>query len=325
MSVTHLARLLESGEYRRCLDEASALLAQGGQSAEGLARIQAAICRSRLALNDYFAAVAAGREAVELAAEAGVPDLLGTALIDVATAHSHIRQYGEALAAFTQYRDGLPTYTAARCLEGTALQRLAGTLASAGRPEEALARLHEARTWFERYGDAASAIACTRVAMRLHLDQGELAEALPYLQAGARYAVAHGDDREFRINHLLDRALLYLATGQCAASAEAAFAALEAAEGDLLAESRAQLMLAESALAQNKPCEAFSFALGARISAIDGRAYDIELEASDILFRLMRERGERLLREVEADFYRQGVDINHYLSPRVVARMTRAN
>jgi hypothetical protein len=82
-------------------------------------------------------------------------------------------------------------------------------------------------------------------------------------------------------------------------------------------------MLAESALAQDKSCEAFSFALAARISAIDGRAYDIELEASDILLRLMRERGERLLQEVEGDFHREGVDINHYLSPRLVARITR--
>ncbi|MDB4895809.1 MAG: hypothetical protein JWN15_2071 [Firmicutes bacterium] len=325
MSVNHLARLLESGEYRRCLDEASALLQQGGQSAEAVTRIQAAICRSSLELSDYFAAVDAGRAAVAMAAEAGSPDLLGPALLDLATAHSQIRQYSEAVAVFEQFLEGLATYTAARCLEGTALQRLAETLASAGDPAEALARLCEARIWFERYGDAASAMECARAAMHVHLEQGELAEALPYLQAGARYAAARHGDREFRTNHLLDRALLYLATGQPEAAGAAAFAALEAAEGNLMAQSRAQLMLAHSALAQNKPHEAFSFALAARISAIDGRAYDIEFDASDILFRLLRERGERLLREVEADFYQQGVDIHHYLSRRVVARMTRAN
>jgi tetratricopeptide (TPR) repeat protein len=325
LSVSHLARLLESGAYEECLALAAALLAEEGHTREGLARIQAAICRSRLELTDYFAAAEAGKVAVLLADEAGAADLLGAVLIDLATAHGQIRRYDEALEAFQRYLAGLPAYTAARCLEGTALQRMAETLRRAGRPAEALTRVQEARRWFDRFGDAASAVQCARAAIRLHLEQGELAQAVPLLQAGDRHAADHPDDREFLSSHLLDRALFRLAAGEYELASAEAFWALEAAGDRLAQQCRAQLLLAQIALARSEHREALTFALAARVSAIDARAYDLEFEASDLLFRLLRERGERLLREVESDYYRQGVDLFLYISERVVSRLTRMN
>ncbi|HEY3364499.1 MAG TPA: hypothetical protein VGK74_05560 [Symbiobacteriaceae bacterium] len=321
LPVSQLGRLLERGEYKECLKEARALLADGEHGPESTARILAAICRSTLELTDYFAAAEAGFEAVAHATEAKTPDLLGGAFIDLGTALSRIRRYDEALTYFQRYLDGLPQYTGARCLEGIALQRMGETLWRAGRPDGAVTRFRQGRRWFEHYGDERGALECVRALIRIHVDVGELTKTAPLLAECRRYAAAHPGDREFLSNHLLDLAVVHLAAKQHAASAEMAFQALEAADERLLQQSRAHLLLSQNALAQDKPLEALNFCMAARVSAIDGKLYDLEFEASEILFRLLRERGEHLLRELEGEFDKARVDLFHYVSEQAVGRM----
>lgn len=323
--VQDLGRLLESGEYRRCLEEAFALLKEGGHDAEGAARIHAAICRSRLELTDYFAAVDAGERAVALAEEAGVPDVLGFALVDLGTALSATRRFDGALEVFERFCREVSCFTAARCMEGTVLQRMAATLQRAGSPAEALERFALAERWFQRFGDEASALDCSRAALRIHLDEGEPAKAVPILQAHSQIAAAQPRNRELVSNHLLDRALYHLAVGEYQQSVQEAFQALELADDRLVQQSRAHLLLCQNALATNQPKDALSFALAARVAAIDGKLYDLEFEASEILFRLLRERGARLLKELEVDYQKVGASVFHYLSEQAVDRMLRTN
>lgn len=325
MSVSHLAQLLESGQYERCLKEAAVLLADGGQDAEGRARIQQAICRSQLALTDYFAAVESGRKVVDLAEEAAVPDLLGFALVDLGTALTLIHRHEEAQKILIRFLAELPTYTAARCREGIALLRLADALQGHGQHQEALERYRQARAWFTHYGDECSARKCVRAMIRFHLDRGEPERVAPLLQEGDRYVTAHPTDQEAWSDHLLDRSLFHLTIGEHTASSQEAFQALETAGDRLDQQSRAHLVLCQNALAQNTPREALSFAIAARVSAIDGRFYDLEFEAADLLFRLLRDGGVQLLSEVSVDYRQYGVDIYHYLSERVLRRMGQSN
>lgn len=321
MLVSELTRLLDSGDYRRCLEEAALLLADGGHGTEAQARIYSAICRSKLELADHFGAVAAGELALRLAEEAQLDDLRGFLLPDLGLALSEVRRQAEAVAVLRRYLSELGLYTGARCREGAALQRLGGALYRAGETDTAISRYWQAHSWFERFGDAASAIDCTRSILRIYLDQGQPELAIALLQAGDDYARSHPLDRDFLTAHLLDRSLFHLVVGKHDVSTLEAFQALEAAEDRLVAQARAHLLLAQNALAQDKPRDALSFALAARVASIDGKLYDLEFEASDILFRLLQAKGARLVRHLESDYYEQKVDIYRYISEKVVRRM----
>lgn len=321
MSVSQLLHLLESGQYERCLSQAAALLQEGVHSSEAQARIYHAICRSQLALGDNLAAAAAGEQAVALARDAAEPDVLGYALVDLAAALGRVRQYGEALDRLADYFRSLDAFTAARVLEGEARQRQGEVLRRCGRHSEALQAFTQGRGWFLRYGDERSAAVCSREMVSLHLKLGQKDEALAALSAAGEYVQANPWDREFLCDHWLERASLLLWLGDGARAAQEAFQGLEAADGRLDQQARSQLLLAQCALAEQQYREAFSFAMAARISAIDGRHYGLEFEASDLLFRLLRNHGAGLLTEVEADFRNAGVDIYQYLSEDVISRM----
>jgi len=321
MSVSQLLQLLESGQYEQCLTEASALLRGGRQSREAQARIYHAICRSQLALRNYLAAAAAGEQAVALAAAAAEPDVHGFALVDLAAALCRVRRWGDALDRLADFLANLERYTAARCMEGIARQQQGEAFWRARRHAEALEAFRQASKWFQRYGDERSAALCSRSMARIYLELQQGDEALAALQEAEEYVTAHPWDREFLSDHCLDRAAVLLWCGDGARAAQEAFQGLEAADGRLDQQARSQLLLAECALAEAQFPEALSFAMAARVSAIDGRLYDLEFEASDLLFRLLREHGEGLLSQVEADFRAAGVDIYQYLSEKVIRRL----
>lgn len=321
MLVNDLARLVELGDFKRCLEEAQHLWRLGGHDTEARARIQAAICRCSLELTDFFAAAQAGRLAVELAEEIGDADLLGFAVIDLATARGEVRLYEQSVMDFERFLAELASFTAARCMEGTALRRIAKVLHRSGQPQEALGRLCQARSWFHRYGDEASAMEAVRSMIRIHLElqQFDLVGAL--LEECSRYALEHQLDREFLSDHLLDRAVYRLAIGKYETAVQEGFQALEAADNRLLQQCQAHLVVSQAALALGRPKDALSFAMAARVAAIDARRYDLEFEASEILFRMLHGRGACLLREIETDYYQQGVDIFHYISEQTIRKM----
>jgi len=323
LQVNELVRLLESGDYRRCLEQALPLLTGGSLEAAARARVLQVICRSRLGLTDYFGAVEAGEQAVALAAEVGESDLLGFALIDLAAALAKIRRRAEALAAYERFLSQLHSFVAARCMEGTVLHEMALVLQQLGQPKAALRRLAEAISWFIRYGDEESAHACRRSAAAVHMEQGHLDAARILLEQCDHYVQNHSANRELFVNHLLDWAALHFAAGRHQESAQVAFQALEHSVDNLEQQARAQLLLSSNALAMGQPKDALNFAMGARVSAIDGRFYQMEFEAADVIFRVLRSEGVDLLRELDAEYYQEGVDLYHYLSARVIDRMTR--
>lgn len=323
MQVNELVRLLESGDYRRCLEQALSLLAEDSLESAGRARVLHVISRSRFGLTDYFGAVEAADQAVALATEAGEQDLLGFALIDLAAAQSKIRRTAEAIASYRRFLSELDSFVAARCMEGTVLSAMARTLAQVGQPEAALRQLAEAIAWFIRYGDEESAHACRRSAAEIHMAQGHFDAARVLLEQGDHYVQNHLANRTVLVDHLLDWAALEYAAGRHQESVQGAFRALEMCVDHLEQQARAQLLLSSNAMAMGQPKDALNFAMGARVSAIDGRFYQMEFEASDIIFRVIRTEGLALLRELETEYYQVGVDLYHYLSARVIDRMAR--
>ncbi|HYG58825.1 MAG TPA: hypothetical protein VD902_12275 [Symbiobacteriaceae bacterium] len=317
MSVCRLVRLLETGQYQHCLNEALALLETGGVTDREQARIYGAICRCRLELGNSREAELIGLHALSLADGAEDADLLAPILIDVGRARMRLRRYASALEAWEQYERLLPEMTAAQCQEGWVGRQKAEALHRLGETNRALEAYAAAGRWFERFGDQASVRACQRAMIDIHLSRGDLKRVRRLLAEGDRRMA--DADRTFRTDHLLDWASYLLASGRPALAAGRAFSGLEQSTG-LEQQSRAQMILCQAALQQEKPVEAFAFALAARVSAIEGSHYSLEFDAAEVIFRLLRLHGSDLLDEVAADFERQGVNIYDYLSELAVRR-----
>ncbi|HWI63950.1 MAG TPA: hypothetical protein VNT75_19110 [Symbiobacteriaceae bacterium] len=315
MSVSRLEHLLETGQFRRCLEEALALLAAGCKTTAERVRTCAAVCRCRLELGDWREAASAGLEALSLAQADSDPDTLGAVLADLGTAQLRLRQYAPALFHWRRYLRLLPRLAGARCREGAVRMQMAGVLHRLGRPARALAAYAAARRWFDRFGDERSGWACARAMVSICLETGDLGRAAALLEEGDRCL-----DAESQVDHLLDWARYRLAAGLPAEGAELAFGALELAEG-LEQQGNAQMVLAHAAVQQARPVEALAFALAARVSAMEGSLYSLEFDASELIFRLLRQHGRDLMDEVAADFKQQGVDIYEYLSERAIRRV----
>jgi tetratricopeptide (TPR) repeat protein len=312
-----LVRLLETGEYQVCLKEALALLDTGTADDSEQARIYGAICRCRLELGNSREAEMIGLHALSLAEALADADLLAPILVDIGTARMRLRRFGPALEAWEQYERLLPQMTGARCREGFVSRQKAEALQGLGQIDQALAAYAAAGRWFDRFGDAASARACQRAMIAIHLERGDLKRVRRLLAEGDR--VMPGAEAAIRTDHLLDWACYLLASGRPALAAARAFAVLDQA-ASLDQQGRAQMILCQAALQQEKPVEAFAFALAARVSAIEGSHYSLEFDAAEVIFRLLRLHGSELLDEVAADFERQGVNIYDYLSELAVRR-----
>lgn len=317
MSVGHLVRLLETGQYQHCLKEALALLETDSGDDRDQARICGAICRCRLELGNSREAEVIGLQALSLAEATGDADLVAPILIDVGTARMRLRRYALALEAWERYERLLPKLTAAQCQEGWVCRQKAEALQRLGQVDRALEAYVAAGRWFERFGDKASTRACRRAMIDIHLDRGDLKRVRRLLAEGDRRMA--DADGTFRTDHLLDWASYLLASGRPTMAAGRAFAVLEQSTA-LDQQGRAQMILCQAALQQQKPVEAFAFALAARVSAIEGSHYSLEFDAAEVIFRLLRLHGTELLDEVAADFERQGVNIYDYLSELAVRR-----
>jgi len=317
LAVCRLVHLLETGQYELCLEEAQTLLAAGARESADQARTYAAICRCRLELGDWPAAAAAGDQALLLSAQEADPDLVGSVLADLGTARARLRQYPSALEACERFLHMLPGLTGTCCREGTVRRQMAEVLQRMGRTERAGEAYAAARRWFQRFGDEQSEWDCVRAMIDIGLETGDLGAVVALLEEGDRRLA--NADRPFRSDQLRDWARYELAAGRPGRAAECAFLALEVGVG-LEQQGKAQMVLCLAALQQDRPVEALAFALAARVSAMEGNLYCLEFDAAEVIFRLLRHHGTRLLDEVAADFERQGVNIYEYLSELAVRR-----
>lgn len=315
-----LHRLMESGDYWGCLARGKAMLEQEPLADVDRARVLQVLCRCHLALGQHEGAVAAGRLAADLAERHQQADLAGNALVLLARAQVSMRRYPEALATLERFRQGLPEYTAALCLEGAAMQLTGEVLARLGRPEGAVDWYSRAHHWFHRYGDEESAGDSLLALIDLALSAGDLGEAARRLAE----AEARGDSTPtFAVRLLLARARYLQAKGEEQPSVDAAYQAFLRAEHCSPLQVEAQLHLSRMAEVMGRPVDGLSFALAARISAIDGRLYALEFEASAWLIHLIRRHGPEPVAELAEDLGRQGLDLYQYLDPEAVERLAR--
>lgn len=324
MGLTELLGLLEREDYAGCVALADDLLLNRALSEEQRARVAHAACRARLALADFFSAIEMGEVAARAAEENGQFDLLGQIYLDMGAALGAVREYALALACGDAYFRHKPYYTEAGQFEGRVLYNHATYLTKLERWEEATQVYATCRRWHWERGEQVEADDARRRQVECLLHQGELGDATGLLLEGEHYAETEASPAA-RVEQYLLWSTCSLLQGDADQSAAAGMKALDAAGESVELQARAHLALVASAEAKNSPKDAMGFALAGRVAAIDARRYDLEFEASEVLFRLLRQHGAGLLQELDEEYRNLGVDLCHYISERSYRRLLSSN
>lgn len=321
-----LIRMMEEGEFGRCLHVAEQMMQTGGCSLAELATINLVICRSRLGIQDPSGAVAAGALAVKLAMETGDFDLAGRALLNLGTAYVGIRQYGEAIEQFETFLELLPRLRTARRLEGAIWKHIGVAHQRNLDSQKALEALTRARDWFRQQGVDYAAFTCTHDLINTHLHLHDTEpfhglEPVKFLLVEMKViAKRHPEDGYYQGTYLLDLAATYLRDGRLDRATVTAHRAMAAHRGDPSHAFHCQLILHHCALEVGNARRALDYALAARSQASAARLYDLESLAAQAIGDLIRQQEPEVARQLDEEYLAIGVDLGKYLSPLILGR-----
>ncbi len=327
MNVDSLVRLMEDGEYQKCLRIAERQLVRGGISRAELAKLNLVICRCRLGLNDPYPAVNSGLLAVKLARDVGEWDTLGRALLNLGTALVATRKYDGALTHLYSYFEHIHRYRTSRRFEG-AIWRTIG-IAHQRKLETDLAvdALDRARRWFAKHGVDRSAFNCLHDLVSTHLQVREKDPEAPLepveelLQAEKELAQKHAGESFYQATYLQDRAAYYLHANRLARAMVCAMKAMEIRKGDRLLNFHCHMVLHEATKRLGDAKQALGYALAARTEAIQSRHFELEFIAAQAMAEVVRSQRPEVVRELDREYQEMGIDLGQYLSPSILHRM----
>jgi tetratricopeptide (TPR) repeat protein len=305
--LNELADLAARQEHRRCIEIGEQLLAKAGPATR--VEILLILCRSYRATAEIGRALDSAATAVALAEAVEDAGVLASALAELGMCALACGDRDAALLACARFWEVQQQHPAqADVLTATGeMWRQQGLYREASRCFEK-AVLHHLQA-----GDLAAAQRCRHLVVHAELRGGNSRRALQYLKEGESYLATLPQGNDALVTHLLDWSAFLQQMGDHSAGARLAFSALNKTQ-DVSLQATAQLLLAEAARCQERPVEAFSFALAARISASDTRRYDLEFESTALLIALVQVYGLRLVDEVEREFRQQGVNLFQYVS-----------
>jgi len=321
-----LVRLMEEGEFQKCLRLAEQCMMRGGWSLAEMATINMAICRCRLGLGDPYGAVAAGMLAVRLSKDVGEYDLLARALLNLGTAYVGVRQYDQALEQFYAYFEYHTHYKKARRLEGAIWKHIGVTHQRRLESQKALEALTRAREWFSRQEVEYSVFTCTHDLINTYLQMHETdptisLDPVKYLLEDQKVIVRRNPlDSFYEATYWLDMAAYYLHDSRIGRAMVAANKAMEIRKGDRILAFHAQLILHKCALEVEDPRRALGHALAARVQAVEGRHFDLEFLASQAMADVIKQQGSEVIKSLDEEYLAKGVDLGQYLSPWILRR-----
>ncbi|MFZ5823572.1 MAG: hypothetical protein ACOY94_04455 [Bacillota bacterium] len=324
-----LIRLMEEGDFKKCLRLAEQLMLKGGWSLSEMATINLAICRCRLGINDPYGAIAAGMLAVKLAKDTGEYDLLGRSLLNLGTAYVGIRQYDQALQQFYSYLEFRPEYKEARRLEGAIWRHIGVTHQRKLESQKAVEALTRARDWFSDQGIDYSTFTCNHDLINTYLQMHEtdtvstLEPVKDLLLHQKLIANRNRRDTYYQGTYLLDVAATYLAEGRIGRAMVAANKGLEVHRGDRIHAFHCQMVLYKCSIERGDPRRALGHALAARVQAVEGRFYELEFLSSQAMADVIKQQGPEMVRQLDEEYLAMGVDLGQYLSPWVLRRETQ--
>jgi tetratricopeptide (TPR) repeat protein len=324
--VETLIRLMEEGEFERCLHLAEQLWVQGDRSLSDKAKINLVICRCRLGSRDPLGAIEPGILAVEFARDGGEYDLLGRALLNLGTAYVGVHQYDNALAQFEAYLSFRPQYKFAGRLEGAIWKHIGVTYQRMLESQKALEALERARGWFAQRSIDHSAFTCTHDMINTYFQMHEtdpltsLEPVRPLLTHQKVIARRNAEQPYYLGTYLLDLAAFSLHEGKIAQVEALARQASLVYRGDRIHLIHCEMLLHRAALEAGNARGAVGHALAAWIQAAEGRLTDLEFLACQAMADVLNQQRTETVRRLDQEYLAMGVDLGLCLSPGSLRR-----
>jgi tetratricopeptide (TPR) repeat protein len=324
--VEYLFRLMEDGEFEKCLQLAEQQLLRGGMTLIEMATLNMVICRCRLGVQDPYGAINSGLLAIKLARDTGEWDTLGRSLLNVGTAYMGTRQYDLALQHLYSYFENAHLYATAHRFEGAVWRSIGVAHQRKLETHQAITALNRGRQWFTRQGVDQSAFSCLHDLVHTYLQQHEVKpgtslEPVAALLREERILVAkHPAESYFRGHYLYDQAEYYLHAKRHGRALVCAMKAMEARKGDHPLNFHAYMVISKCYRQMGEAKQALGHALAARVEALKGRHYELEFVAAQTMVELIRQQGAEMVRELDQEYQAIGVDLGQYLSPALLGR-----
>ncbi|HLN60410.1 MAG TPA: hypothetical protein VK464_02580 [Symbiobacteriaceae bacterium] len=323
--VDYLVQLMEAGEFEKCLRLAEHQLLEGGMSLTELATLNMVICRCRLGVNDPYGAINSGLLAAKLAGDTHQWDTYGRVLLNVGTAYMGTRQYDLALQNLYSYFERQHYYVESRRFEGAVWRGIG--IAHQRKQESRLAidALKKAYHWFAKQGVDQSAFSTLHDLVHTYLQVfdtkgGSLDQVHELLTDQKKIARKYPGDSYFRAYYLNDQSAYYLRARRWGRALVCAYKALDIRKNDHILAFHAHMNLCHGYRELGEAKQALSYALAARVSALQGRHYDLEYIAAHTMADLIRKQETELVRQLDEEYAAMGIDLGQYLSPALLRR-----
>lgn len=321
-----LVQLMEDGEYEKCLRQAEQQILRGGWTIAQLAQINMVICRCRVGQQDPYGAIPSGMLAAKLAKDVADWDTLGRTLLSLGTAYVAVRQYDKALHSFYSFFEHSVKYSTARRLEGAIWKHIGVAHQRKLESDKALDALNRARLWFAKHEVDYSSFMVTSDMINTYLqmhDMDPLSSLEPVadlLKAQKAIVKRYPTDTHYKATHLLDLASNYLHQGRLGRSMVCAMKVTETRRDDFWLTFHSHMVLHRCTKLVGDNKQALGYALAARVAALHGRHYELEFIASQAMAEVIRQQGEGVVRELDAEYQALGIDLGQYFSPSLLRR-----
>jgi tetratricopeptide (TPR) repeat protein len=237
------------------------------------------------------------------------------------------RQYDEALQQLYAYLENVHLYTTARRFEGAIWRSIGVGHQRKLESKLAIDALNRAQIWFAKQGADHSAFSCIHDLIHTYLQVNETDPKFSLKPVGdllvkeRELARKYPEDPFFRGIYLYDQASRYLRIKRYPRAMVCAMQALDISKDDHQLTSNAHMILYECCRDLGDTKQALGYALAARVSAIQGRHFELEFLAAQAMAEIIRKQGTEVIRELDLEYQAMGVDLSQYLSPEILRRV----
>lgn len=290
--IEYLEKLVEEKQYEAAIRYAEQMLLGGNCSTKEIVRIYGALTICRLMLGEYYGAVVAGRVCKEAAEEAGDWDTLGLVCRDLGVAYARLGQLQTVIAHYYDFLSHLNQYSRSYEWQALVWFNLGLSYRETGDLNQAVNALTRGLEVAVREGRGRLAHGLRHALAHVLIRLGRLQEVPRLLAQALAYIhrLPRGVDRtQTLLWHHFIRVEFAAQTNRFHRAVQLTQRSLGLASGFPDIQSNLMLVLATVSARQGNNSLAIRHLLSARVFAIQGRRYDLELQASEWMYRLSKE------------------------------------